>query len=137
MRCGTVVYFPSWQREGKVSWCARRTRSIICSVSADRTYTSTSTGLFSSFFFFVLSFRTTVGGEARFSMGASNLQLLLILMINMLTLTCLMKYEEAARCDELSDRNILTYLFMLFIGLYFVNILVNVQSNRLFLLGMC
>lgn len=29
----TVVYLPSWQREGKVSWCALRTLSIICSVS--------------------------------------------------------------------------------------------------------
>lgn len=36
-RLPTVVYFPSWQSEGNVSWWARRTRSIICSVSADRT----------------------------------------------------------------------------------------------------
>ncbi len=33
----TVVYLPSWHREGKVSWWAFLTRSIICSVSGLKT----------------------------------------------------------------------------------------------------
>lgn len=75
----TVVYFPSWHKEGKVSWCARRTLSIMSSVSGDSTYTSVSTCLLSSFFFLVLSLRTTEEQSTKaITMGRETYSVLLL-----------------------------------------------------------
>lgn len=59
----TVVYLPSWQRAGKVSWCALRTFSMSSPTSGDSGQLSEHSGLGTSFFFLFRSFRTAVGGH--------------------------------------------------------------------------
>lgn len=59
------MYLPSWQRAGKVSWCALRTFSMSSPTSGVSAQLSELSGLGASFFFLFLSFLTAVEGADR------------------------------------------------------------------------